>query len=272
MFNIIDDDLKWNIRFLEDNPNFLLETNKYIIKDDKIIILNCLNITEKCMISMYQCATKNNELLYNDFEDEKICDYCDIRDSNCYIYYNDMKLYMCNYCLEQYLYIETNIVKITDNIFSIRNHSDINMKFDYLNIFSKMDHLDTNTDIKFDYINIIDDYNCIIYTRSIFTINDFSYKTLSKYQIDYDICHRCNYGGIRNLYDHYIKSSNDTDSEDSDDSYYENQNYICQQCLNYSLQYVINRYLYRYIIINNMFVEVNDVGKLISYEFIDLIL
>jgi hypothetical protein len=241
MFCIDNNELKWNVDYLCNNPNFQPTNKIYKNFDNHVIIF----ITEKeshnyhnnCMVyyASKGFTLKNNiiqRVLFN-----QQCYFCGgcLTEMN-KIYKKGDEYCLCSGCVTQWNMVKDNVKTTkTNNLF------EITIKSGSTKIYDAIFHLDIHT--------------YIIYSRLIVPIEKYEYfKLLSTWELSdqCDIC--CDYEfDIYEAYDYYGYGFN----------------LICQQCLNHAFKTFVENNYVKYMLINSLN-ELNDTRSLIIKELIKI--
>jgi len=239
MFNINDGLLEWNQIFISNNVDFILTEPIYKVLDDNVFIFN----NERFIINPKGCKQNMYKFIIDGFigeynNDSGFCYFCEfifLQSTGGKIKSNNEEHHLCDNCMNLW-HESINMINKTNNLYIVN---------------------DTRTNRI--TVNVVDNRNfnsITIYYRIIIPLDRFCYKTVSKFVIDDGNCKLC-YSNLNYEDEYYFNSKP--------------EKYICNNCLNYSKQIVINDNYYKYLIIINSDTLDDSVSVIMNY-FISLLI
>jgi hypothetical protein len=198
----------WSLDFLLKNPRFKLQDNIYVHNDKHTIIFytNHMSEDDSFKLNMYQFIMKGYIL------DDKICIgecyFCEFESDEMYKFYkNDLIHHCCKECT--YLWkVRENVIKLSDNLYQFNNSNNVSkLQPDYI------------------YHQIM---YCVLYTP----IDKFSYDYIKTFKQLVEL--KKNHPLIGNECD--LCTYNMYNSLEDEDWY---GLYICDNCISYSIQIII---------------------------------
>jgi hypothetical protein len=240
MFCVDNNELKWNIDHLINNPILELNDKSYQIHNNNVTIFHTDKLHSGYKQYMYHFIACDYTL--DDNIRRGFCYYCEFGTDNAYKLYKDtVKFNICNTCANKWNLRKNDVQKITNGLYKINDNN-------------------CNFDIKYDAISYYnEEESYIIYIRLVIPLKNFNYLSLQHCKIvertDCDIC--------GNDDECYIYCDCDYDDYTPDPI-----NTICERCLNYAFQIFVNNNL-KYMLVNTLD-ELLDTKSLIIKDFIML--
>lgn len=236
MLTVIEnDEPKWNIDFLINNPKFIT-SNIYQTHKNNVYIFRSYKGYQNSMLSFAQNYKRIRFTAHNG-----CCYFCEenlgiIK----YVKYND-ECHLCDICNDIIVYIKNNMNKITPNLYKLSCTSNSYIIYDAI------------------YYKSIKVNKYIMYDKLIKPIDKFNYITLSFCQIDNSFCCMCH----NNQY--YIYDEYDFLNHDNNQHNYKVSD-ICIECLQYALKICVDTNYPKYMLVNQF--DLNDVRSLIKQDYI----
>lgn len=242
MLTNVGDELKWNINFLVNNPNFQTKQFYQAYKNNVFIFRSYKHYKNGLLFFMKQNYIQNGGIF------ETYCYFCETYVPLATIFTKDNdKCYLCDECIAIYKQLKMNTIRITDNLFQINGDVNSSLKYDaicYTNSYTKNGH-----------------NRHIIYDKLIIPNYKYNYFSLLSCIMSNDFCDLCHNNKF-NIYGEYDFFNNDNNQYNYDIKD------ICIDCLKYALQLFIDNNYEKYMLIQQF--DLNDVRSLIIHKYLKL--